>query len=234
MPAREGQTLQTLERGLSALALISRHDGGLSVAELSAQLGVHRAIGYRLATTLEAAGFLVRRADGQLCLGPEVLTLAARFEPQLRAAAMPLLRHLAEQTRAAAFISVPDGDSCVAIMVAEPEEQLLRISYRVGTRHPLALGAAGIAILAGRPETDSEPDAVREARRLGYSVTQGQLQRGAVGVAAPLHGKGKRSGFEASIGVVALDGLDVGRAATAVRACARKIEAAISSGADAS
>jgi DNA-binding IclR family transcriptional regulator len=105
----------------------------------------------------------------------------------------------------------------------------LRISYRVGSRHPLSLGAAGIAILAGRPEADGDSEAVREARRLGYSVTRGQLQRGAVGVACPLHGKGRRASFEASIGVVALDDLDVARAADAVRACARKIADAISS-----
>lgn len=225
----EGHTLQTLERGLQALMLISQHEGGLSVAEISAQLGVHRAIGYRLAATLEVNGFAVRRSDGQLHLGPELLSLAARFEPQLRAAAMPLLQQLAQQTRAAAFISVPEGENCVAIMVAEPEARLLRISYRVGSRHPLSLGAAGIAILAGRPEADGDAEAVREARHLGYSLTRGQLQRGAVGVACPLQGKGKRAGFEASIGVVALEDLDIDRAAAAVRACARKIANAINS-----
>ncbi|MGO9358197.1 MAG: IclR family transcriptional regulator [Xanthobacteraceae bacterium] len=224
-----GQTLQTLERGLQALILISQHENGLSIAELSAQLGVDRAIGYRLAATLEANGFVKRRADGQLCLGAELLSLAARFEPQLRAAATPLVQQLAQRTRAAAFISVPQGNACVAIIVAEPEAQLLRLSYRVGSRHPLSLGAAGIAILAGRPPADDDTEAVREARRQGYSVTRDQLQRGAVGVACPIHGASSRLGFEASVGVVALEGLDVARAAVDVVACARQIVDAVNS-----
>lgn len=222
-PVRQHNKLQTLERGLQALVLISQHENGLSIAELSAQLGVDRAIGYRLAGTLESNGFVTRRADGLLHLGAELLSLAARFEAQLLTVATPLVQQLAQQTRAAAFISVPQGDLCVAIMVAEPEAQLLRLSYRVGSRHPLALGAAGIAILAGRPETADDSEAVREARRLGYSVTRDQLQRGAVGVASPLRRTTSRFGFEGSVGVVALDGLDVERAATAVTRCARQI-----------
>jgi len=225
----QGPTLQTLDRGLQALSLIAQQENGLTVAELAAKLGVDRAIGYRIAATLEANGFVARRAGGKLCLGAQLMSLAARFEPQLRAAATPLLRQLAQETRAAAFISVPQGDACVAIIVAEPEVALLRLSYRVGSRHPLALGAAGIAILAGRPETADDTDAVCEARRLGYSVTRNQLQRGAVGVASPLRGEAGPLGFEASVGVVAMDDLDVPRAVKAVAACAARIVAAIQS-----
>jgi len=222
--AKPGNTLQTLDRGLQALTMIAQHESGLSVAELSKRLGVHRAIGYRLATTLESHGFIARRADGQLHLGAGLLALTSRFEPQLRSAARPLLEQLAQETRAAAFMSVAQGDTCVAILVAEPEGGLLRLAYRVGSRHPLTLGAAGIAILAGRPEGSDDAEAVQEARRAGYSMTRNQLQRGAVGVASPLHGtRAVPLGFEASIGVVALDDLDVERAAHAVVVCARRI-----------
>lgn len=224
-------TLQTLERGLRVLSLISESENGLSIAEVSARLGVDRAIGHRLAGTLEANGFLTRRPDGQFVLGAEILTLAARFEPQLRAVAAPHVERLAQATRAAAFVSVPQGEACVAIIVAEPETPLLRLSYRVGSRHPLSLGAAGIAILAGRAETAGEAEAVGEARRLGYALTRDHLQRGAVGVASPLHGPDRRLGFEACVGVVALDGLDVANAAAAVTACARDVVEALRRGA---
>ena len=233
-PAKQPNTLQTLDRGLHALAIVSQHENGISIADLAMRLGVHRAIGYRLVTTLEAHGLVARGADGQLHLGTGLLTLASRFEPQLRARAWPLLHQLAQDTRAAAFVSVPQGEDCVAIMVAEPEEGVLRIAYRVGSRHPLTLGAAGIAILAGRPARPGEPDAVREARSNGFSVTRSQLQRGAIGVASPVHsavqgGSQTSLGFEASLGVVALDGLDVARATAAVVACARQLAALISS-----
>ncbi len=228
-PAKQSNTLQTLDRGLHTLTIISQQEDGISIADLAMRLGVHRAIGYRLVTTLEAHGLVARSADGQLYLGVGLLTLASRFEPQLRSLARPLLHRLAEETRAAAFLSVPQGEECVAIMVAEPEGGVLRMSYRVGSRHSLTLGAAGIAILAGRPERPGEPDTVREARSKGFSVTRSQLQRGAIGVASPVHGMSQESlGFEASLGVVALDGLDIAQATAAVVACARKLAASIS------
>ena len=229
-PAKHPNTLQTLDRGLHALAIISQQEDGISIADLAVRLGVHRAIGYRLITTLEAHGLIARNAAGQVYLGVGLLTLASRFEPQLRSLARPLLHRLAEGTRAAAFVSMPQGEDCVAIMVAEPEGGVLRVAYRVGSRHPLTLGAAGIAILAGRPERPGEPDAVREARSNGFSVTRSELQRGAVGVASPVHGVTQASlGFEASLGVVALDGLDIAHATASVVACARELAASISS-----
>ena len=200
-PFVKQNTLQTLDRGLQALTIISQHEDGLSIADLAVQLGVHRAIGYRLVTTLESHGVVARGSDGQLRLGTGLLTLASRFEPQLRSVARPLLHQLAQETRAAAFISVPQREECVAIMVAEPEEGVLRMAYRVGSRHPLSLGAAGIAILAGRPKRPGESDAILKARTDGFSVTRSQLQQGAVGVASPVQGvDGEPLGFRSKPG----------------------------------
>jgi len=203
-------TLQTLDRGLQALAIVSQQERGISVAELAAALEVDRAIAYRLVTTLESRGLIARADRGRVRLGAGLLVLASRFEPHLRTLATPLLRDLAETTRAAAFLSVATGDECVAIMVTEPEGTLLRVAYRVGSRHPLTRGAAGIAILAGRSPSPNDPESVRLARRDGYSVTRGELQRGAVGVASPVHSPARAScGLEASVGVVAFEDLDV-------------------------
>lgn len=216
-------TLQTLDRGLRALDCIARQAVGITIAELSEQLAVHRAIAYRIVSTLEEHGLVTRTAEGRIRLGAGVVLLASHFEPQLRAVVEPLLHELAKETAATAFVTVAQGDQCVAIMVAESEHGLLRVSYRVGSRHPLNVGAAGIAILAGRPPCPDDPVAVIEARRDGFSLTRGQLQRGAVGVAAPIRSAGSHSGFEASVGVVAMEDLDTETAAKAVMSCARRI-----------
>jgi DNA-binding IclR family transcriptional regulator len=190
--------------------MIAQQEQGISIADLALGLHVHRAIAYRIVATLESHALIVRTARGRLRLGAGVLTLASRFEPQLRSLAGPVLRELAEAAKAAAFISVPAGEDCVAIMVTEPEGTLLRVAYRVGSRHPLGRGAAGIAILAGRPASVHDPESVRMARSDGFSVTRGELQKGAVGVASPVHGPGREPvGLEASIGVVAFEDLDV-------------------------
>lgn len=221
-------TLQTLDRGLQALTIVSQHERGISIAELATALEVDRAIAYRLVTTLESRGLIARADRGRVRLGAGLLILASRFEPHLRTLAAPLLRDLAETTRAAAFLSVAAGDDCVAILVTEPEGTLLRVAYRVGSRHPLTRGAAGIAILAGRPSSPNDPEAVGLARRNGYSVTRGELQRGAVGVASPVHGPGREAtGLEASIGVVAFDDLDVARVKSLVVEGAQRLAHAL-------
>lgn len=69
----------------------------------------------------------------------------------------------------------------------------MHVAYREGSRHPLGRGAAGLAILALRQG------------RTDYVVTEGQLQEGACGVAAPVTGL---PWLEASVGVVAFTRLD--------------------------
>lgn len=216
-------TLQTLDRGLHALELIAENAEGMSVAELAERLEVHRAIAYRIVTTLEQHGLVARSAEGALRLGAGISLLASRFEPQLRAVAQPLIQTLAKATCATAFVSVAQGEECVVLLVAEPEEGLLRVGYRVGSRHPLTRGAAGIAILAGRAPRDDDSEEVRRARADGYSLTRGQLQRGAVGVASPVATPQFRPGVEACVGVVAMDDLDTERAIREVKAHALRL-----------
>ncbi|HEY8372036.1 MAG TPA: helix-turn-helix domain-containing protein [Pseudonocardiaceae bacterium] len=220
-------TLQTLDRGLRALELISLAPEGVMVADLARELGVHRAVCYRIVATLESHQLVTRGGDGRIRLASGIAVLASRFEPQVTRELQVLLRSLANEAHATAFVSAPEGDDCVVLMTAEPDDTMLTVGYRVGGRHPLSKGAAGIAILAARPESDTDPEPVRQARRDGYSLTRGQLQPGAVGVAVgvripPAHGAGL--GIERCIGVVALDSLDTDLAIKAVQKAARQFE----------
>jgi DNA-binding IclR family transcriptional regulator len=218
MPKQPTNTLQTLDRGLAALKIIAGQAEGITVAALAAELQVHRAIAYRLVATLEGHGLVARAGDGALFLGGGIQALATHFAPQFRRIAEPLMQRLASETQATAFISAAEGDECVVIMVVEPEHGVLRVSYRVGSRHPLNRGAAGIAILAGRPEAPDDSETVRQARRDGYCVTRGQLQRGAVGVASAINGPSQKTqGLELCLGVVAMDDLDEERAIACLR-----------------
>lgn len=209
--------LQTLDRGITALQMVARTEGGLKIAELADELGLNRAIVYRLVATLADHGMVQRLADGRIVLGSGAILLAAHAERNLRALARPLVESLAEHSGATAFLSMAQGSDCVAILTAEPRDAFLNIHYRVGTRHPIDRGAPGLAILAGRPERPGDSEAVKAARRDGYCVTRGELQKGAVGVASPIRmSSSGLTGIELSIGVVALDNLDLERARDAV------------------
>jgi DNA-binding IclR family transcriptional regulator len=221
-------TLQTLDRGLRALNIISTRTGGLTVAELAAELGIHRAIAYRLITTLEQHGLIARMRDGRIVTGAGVLRLSATFESQFRTLAQHFLIQLAQEAAATAFITVAQGDDCTVIQVCEPQMVDFRMSYRVGSRHSITVGAAGIAILAARPASASEPDAITQARQQGYSVTRGQLQKGAIGIASAvqLSTSSGRLPFEACVGVVAMEDLDSIRCGLLVMACAKNLAGA--------
>lgn len=182
----------TLERGLALLQAVADADTEApSISDLAATIGASRAAVYRLLVPLQARG-LVRREGSRVRLGLGVLRLAANVLPQLRVAAQPALRALAEQVGATAHLTVADGSEAQAVAVVEPSWTAYHVAYRVGSRHPVQRGAAGKAISLppeGRP----------------WVATTGELQPGAYGVAAPVRGV---PGLRASVGVVALEKLD--------------------------
>lgn len=191
-PGRE--TAQTLDRGLRLLVLVADTPSGLTITEAAGRLGVGRTVVYRLVATLAAHNLLRRDSEGRLRLGMAVLELAQRAQPLISHAALTPLRRLAEKAGATAHLTIADGGEALALLVVEPSWTQFHVAYRTGSRHPLELGAAGRAIIAGR---DGEA---------GYVTSEGELQAGAHGVAAPVLGV---DGLEASVGVVALGGLRV-------------------------
>lgn len=221
---KDPNVVQTLDRGLTALHAVSQAMEGLTVAELAVRMGLHRAITYRLVRTLELHGLVMKAPGGKYFLGPGVLPLSSRFAPQLRSIARPLLQDLSNKTKASAFISISDGQDCVPIDVVDADASVLHVTYKVGSRHPLTRGAAGHAILSSRPPSADDSEPVIRARAEGVSISIGELQPGAVGVASPVAMPGAiLGGVEASVGVVALNNLDIGASRQHVLACARTL-----------
>lgn len=212
MPGGSAESSLTFERGLALLQAIADVDGEPpTVSELAERVGVSRAAVYRLLGPLQARG-LVRRDGSRVRLGLGVLQLAGRVLPQLRVAASPVLRTLAEQVGATAHLTVADGDEAQAVAVVEPTWTDFHVAYRVGSRHALRRGAAGKAMLL-------RPDGPQ------WIATQGELQPGAHGVSAPVRGV---PGLRASVGVVALQQLDGAKVGPLVVSAARSVAAALS------
>ena len=184
---------------------------------------MHRAIVYRLVGTLERHGLVRRTADGRHRLSTGVLELARGVAADLQHTALPVLTQLAEDLGATAALTVADGDEAVALLVVEPTRAPMHVAYRPGRRHPLGVGASGKAILAGRPPADGEAAEIALARTRGYAESAGEIQPGAVGVAAPVTVDGWA---DASVGVVALAPFDE-RAARRVAQAARAVAAAL-------
>lgn len=212
---RVPETAQTLDRGLQVLQLLGRAaaSGGLTITALATELGVSRAIVYRLVATLQARDFVTRAQDGRVRLGLGVTRLQLAVRPMLAEAARPVLHELADQIGATAHLAVAEGEHALALVVVEPTWTDFHVSYRVGSRHPLTRGAAGRAILEAR------------AGGAGPVLTSGELQQGAHGLAAPVLGV---PGLEASVGVVAMEVLGGDQHTAAVLDAAARVAHAVS------
>jgi len=214
------ETSQTLDRGLCVLELLAAHPRGMSITELAAALDVNRTVVYRLVATLEGHALARRDSSGRVELGLAVLNLSRAVHPMLRDLATGILRRLAEELGATAHLTVADGGEALAIAVVEPSWTDYHVGYRVGARHPLDVGAAGKAILLGRAMAAGANEGAE------LVATEGELQTGALGLAAPVS---DLPGIEASVGVVALGRLDVDEAGPFVATAARDIAARLGS-----
>ena len=210
-PATRESSL-TLERGLALLQAVADSDTGApSISDLATAIGASRAAVYRLLVPLQARG-LVLRDGSKVRLGLGVLQLAAKVVPQLRNAATPPLRELAEGVGATAHLTVAEGHEAQAVAVVEPSWTTYHVAYRVGTRHPVSRGAGGkaISLPPGGP---------------AWIDSTGELQPGAYGVAAPVRGV---PGLRASVGVISMEPLDQAVVGPLVVAAAAAVAVALS------
>ncbi|GAA2807065.1 IclR family transcriptional regulator [Crossiella cryophila] len=211
VPGAARESSLTLERGLALLQAVADADTEApSISDLATAIGASRAAIYRLLGPLQARG-LVRREGSRVRLGLGVLQLAGRVLPQLRFAALPALRGLAEKIGATAHLTVVHGNEAQAVAVVEPSWTAYHVAYRVGTRHPVQRGAAGRAIHlpAEGPE---------------WVASSGELQAGAHGVAAPVRGV---PGLQASVGVVSFEPLKADEVGPHVVAAAAAVAVAL-------
>jgi DNA-binding IclR family transcriptional regulator len=193
---------QTLDRGLRLLTAIAESSAPADLAQLADSVGIHRSVAYRLVRTLEDHKLVRCTGDHRYEPGIALAALSAGVRRPVQAAALPELTRLAAQAGATAFLAVPDGAEAVTLASVEPPSGPAHVAYRPGTRHPVELGAPGLAILAGGPRRPGERPEVNLARRRGYASSRGEVLPGLSAVAAPvLVGP---SGAEVVVGAVAL------------------------------
>jgi IclR family acetate operon transcriptional repressor len=209
-------SVRAVDRALEILLAFTPRDGELTVSEILKRVDLSRPTLYRLLRTLEGNRFLLSSGDPRrFRLGPSVAQLANAWSGRLdlAAVAQPMVRKVWEKTGETVALFVPEGSFrlCVAEM---PSAQALSFKRGVGYREKLVLGASGRAILAHGRETEASlkahaaglaidlkkyPQELARVRSRGYAVSESELIRGAVAIAAPFfNGAGDVAG---SIGI---------------------------------
>ncbi|TKJ99321.1 ArsR family transcriptional regulator [Plantibacter flavus] len=188
---------QTLSRGIRILEVLADARTPLTIDALSAMLGLHRSVTYRLLRTLEDHRLVVRDGAGRIALGSRLAALAAGVSHDLQAAALPELTAIANELGMTCFLTVLDGDEIVTLVSVEPRHTMGSIAQRPGTRHPVGVGAPGKAI-ASRLSEAQWPDALDDdhraelavVREQGWASSHDEVITGLRAVAVPLAAHG--------------------------------------------
>jgi IclR family acetate operon transcriptional repressor len=151
--AGEGKN-QSLTRALTLLERLSETPGGMSLTDLSYQLGMPTATVHRLLNTFEELDFVEQDAEqGLWFVGLKAFTVGNAFlgRRDFVASARPHMHDLVEQCGETANLGVIEDGEVVFISQVESRE-VMRMIARLGSRSPIHASGVGKALLAYLPE----------------------------------------------------------------------------------
>ena len=212
-----------VERALAMLEVVAQESGGLSNAEISRKLNIPKSSASYLLRTLETQGYLTRDEEsGKYRVGLKILSLSrgALSGLDVRGVALPIMRHLTQQTGLTCHLAILDGSDAVYIEKVEPEG-FIRMDTWVGRRMRVHATSVGKALVAHIPQERLEqilrksgmekrtpktiitlPRLVKELEKVraqGYAVDDEENNLGARCVGAPVFND--RGTIEAGLGL---------------------------------
>lgn len=169
MASDDRQFVDALARGLAILEALSRAQRPQSNGELAKATDLAPSTVSRLTHTLTALGYTRHSGEGRayeltpknLSLGYPILagmTLIDRARPQLK--------YLAEATGETAALAIRDGLHITFVEVVTGTS-IVAVRLAMGGRLPIAVSAAGIALLASMPERERRALATRVRTYIG-------------------------------------------------------------------
>lgn len=212
IPYNEAEVCETglrpLSRGLSILSAFTPWDEWLGNLELARRTGLPAPTANRLVKALVALEYLEYcRERRKYRLAPAVLSLgySATTNNDTREISRYELQTFANDHRV--FIAVCERSRLDAVIVEHCRSKLALLGLRVGEQVPLALSAAGWALLAALPKVEREylmnhisrkhPDewpmisrgighAISQIEKKGYCTFFGDWRREVISVATPM------------------------------------------------
>lgn len=197
----------TLLKGLTVLEHLAISETPRGVSDLARALNLTKSNVHRTLQTLVAAGYVRQGPAGTYACTLKLFELASPVVARIdvRQAAEPFMRILADETRETIHLSVLDGGEVIYLHKIESPHPV-RAYSSIGGRAPAYCVASGKALLAYQdealahlpealpaftPRTIPDLDGLRreleQVRIQGFAVNRGEWREGVCGLAAIVH-----------------------------------------------
>jgi len=197
-------TVRAVERALDIL-LCFTDETELGLSEMASRIGLHKSTVFRLLSTLEQKGFVVRDAQTEKYrLGFRIWELSANLTHADDPAfiLLPEMERLRDQLGETISLYVRDGKERIRIQAVQSNQPVRRVAP-IGARMPLSVGASSKILVAYADEAVQQeilqspdwPESIdREAflrqlaqiRQQGYAISIEEREQGAAAVSVPI------------------------------------------------
>lgn len=198
-----------LQKALDLLEVLA-DEPDLGLSELSEKTGASKASTYRMLSTLESRGFVVKRGDTRkYAPGAQLVALSCAVVARLdlAKAARPFMEELKRRTNETINLGILADGQVLYVNILE-SEQGLRMAAHVGARDALHCTSLGKAILSALPQAEARKllsayrrlpntartitaleavmDDLAKVARRGYSIDDEENEVGARCVGVPI------------------------------------------------
>lgn len=143
--------VQSLERALNILNKLSEYPDGISIAQLSKQVGLTKSTTHRLLATLLNMNYVTKdRETDKYKLGLQILFLSRNLlnNSDIVTTAKPYLEKLSREVNETVHLCVEDRGEVTYVDKIE-SNQTIRMFSRIGSRAPMYCTAVGKVLLSG-------------------------------------------------------------------------------------
>lgn len=218
---------RALQRSIMLLrALASPRGQGLALVELTQITGLPHSTVLRLIRQLCEEGLVLdKRHERRYVLGPLAfeLGLAAGNQFDIRSLSAHAMDTLLRATQDTCYLILRSGTEAVCVDRREGTSSIRVITLHIGSRRPLGVGAAGLAILSSLPENEIERTVesieerlqsfnrltvknlytdIADTRERGYAVSGNRVTLGVTGIGVAINDANGRAYAAISVATV--------------------------------
>ena len=153
----ENSSVQSLDRAFDLLEILCRSRGGVTIASLSAQTGLHKSTVHRLLGSMATRGYVLHdntsssyHAGMMLCELSNYITENLDIVERARTT----MERLSRETGETVHLVLREENEIVYVHKIDSVHSAIRMFSRIGMRRPLFCTGVGKAILATLPDDE--------------------------------------------------------------------------------